>query len=326
MTYLVMEVHLSYCVVVDEIGRFIKAANLRYEVGQRIESIIELKAPEKAAKKFNIAALGSIAACFALCLSLYWYNYMLPFGMIYLSVNPDVQIEISRRDTVVGLSGLNGDGELLLAGYKYGGKHTADVTDDLMDKAIELGFISDGDTVVISIDAPNDEWLVENGILLRQQLETHLADKIDVKIIIEIYDAENWPKPLTPSSTEENTPSPIPQSPSSDYGNDSNYGGDDSGSTDYQAPPQSSPPAKPQSSSNNDSLYGDSGYSEYGGNSYGDSEYQVPSQSSAHDNYQPASQDSGYSDISERNNDSDYGNDSGYSGYSGYSNDSEYDD
>jgi len=329
MTYLVMEVHLSYCVVVDEIGRFIKAANLKYEVGQRVESIIELKIPEKAAKKFNIATLGSIAACFLLLFSLYWYNYMLPFGMIYLSVNPDVQLEISRRDTVVGLSGLNEDGELLLMGYEYRGKHTTDVTDDLMDRGIELGFISDGDTVVISIDAPNDEWLVENGILLRQQLESHLAGKIDVKIMVEIYDAENWSKPSTPSSTEENTPSPTPQNSSSYYDNNSDYGSYASESSGYQTPPQSSLPNRPQSSSKNDSPYGDSEYSDYGGgNSYGSSEYQAPSQSSIYDNYQSSSQDSGYSDISEHNNDndSDYGNDSGYSGYSGYSNYSEYDD
>lgn len=33
MTYLVLEVHSSYAVLLDEAGRFQKAANLNYSVG-----------------------------------------------------------------------------------------------------------------------------------------------------------------------------------------------------------------------------------------------------------------------------------------------------
>jgi len=312
MTYLVMEVHLSYCVVLDEIGRFIKAANFRYEVGQYVENIIELKAPKKAKKRFHLAALGSIAACFLLIFSLHWYHYVLPFGRIYLSVNPDVQIEISRRDTVVGLVGLNEDGELLVAKYEYRGRHTAEVTDGLMDRAIALGFLSDGDTVVISIEAPNDEWLVENGILLRQQIEAHLADKAQVKIIVEIYDTENWSKPPTPPSEENALPTtpaathtppsnlPAPSNSTSDYGNDSGYGASDFGNSNnsgYQTPPQASTSDSSAVNNPQDNIYNDSFYGE--------------------DN------DSGYSGYSEYDNDSGY---SGYSGYSEYDNDSGYDD
>ena len=35
MNYLVMEVHPAYAVVLDEEGRFLKAANLRYQVGEK---------------------------------------------------------------------------------------------------------------------------------------------------------------------------------------------------------------------------------------------------------------------------------------------------
>ena len=331
MTYLVMEVHISYCVVVNEIGSFIKVANLRYEVGQYVENIIELKAPEKVVNKFNVAALGSIAACFLLFFSLYWYNYMLSFGMIYISVNPDVQIEISRRDTVVGLTGLNEDGELLVSGYEHRGKHTANIAVDLMDRAIEYGFLSDGNTVVISIDAPNDKWFVENGILLRQQLETHLAGKAQVKIIIEAYDAEKWSTAPNSQLIEENTPittPPATQSPTSDYSNDNSYTSDNSGYNDsaYGNSNNNSgdnrPVAKPTPQPGNNS--GDSRPmakpTPQPGNNFDDSSPAI----------KPTPQPGNNSDDSspvikptpQPSNNSDYGNSySGYgnSGYSGYS-------
>lgn len=306
MTYLVLEVHLSYCIVVDETGRFLKIANLRYEVGQYIENVVELKAPEKTPKKFQIAALGSVAACFFLLFSLYRYQYMLPFGMIYLSVNPDVQIEINRQDTIVGLTGLNEDGELLVAGYKFRGKHTADAIDGLMDRAIELGFLSDGDTVVIRMDAPNDEWLVENSILLRRQLETHLADKAQVKIIIEIYDAEKGLRPPVSSSSVENTSSKtsstsISSAPStSSHDNERESSGDDSGRSNIQAPEQSSPPDNPQINNNNNSPQGGNS-GNLNANHQAPVVQPLPPPPQIQNNSPPGDNDSGY------------GNDSGYS-------------
>lgn len=38
MKYIVMEVKRSYAVLLDEDGRFVTAANLRYEVGQIVEN------------------------------------------------------------------------------------------------------------------------------------------------------------------------------------------------------------------------------------------------------------------------------------------------
>ena len=38
-----MEVHPAYAVVLDEAGRFLKAANLRYQVGDTVRDIVELR-------------------------------------------------------------------------------------------------------------------------------------------------------------------------------------------------------------------------------------------------------------------------------------------
>ena len=45
MSYLVMETHPAYAVVLDEEGRFLKAANLRYQVGDTVQDIVELQMP-----------------------------------------------------------------------------------------------------------------------------------------------------------------------------------------------------------------------------------------------------------------------------------------
>ena len=48
MSYLVMEVHPAYAVVLDQEGRFLKAANLHYQVGERVEQIVPLREPQGA--------------------------------------------------------------------------------------------------------------------------------------------------------------------------------------------------------------------------------------------------------------------------------------
>ena len=45
MKYLVMEIHPAYAVVLDESGRFLKAANFHYQVGETVEDVVELRLP-----------------------------------------------------------------------------------------------------------------------------------------------------------------------------------------------------------------------------------------------------------------------------------------
>ena len=46
MNYLVMECHSGYAVVLAENGRFLKVANINYEVGQKVPYVLELKEQE----------------------------------------------------------------------------------------------------------------------------------------------------------------------------------------------------------------------------------------------------------------------------------------
>ena len=47
MTYLVMECHYGYAIVLDTQGRYLKVANRNYLVGQQVTDVIPFEAPKK---------------------------------------------------------------------------------------------------------------------------------------------------------------------------------------------------------------------------------------------------------------------------------------
>ena len=65
MKYLVMETHPAYAVVLDEEGRFLKAANLQYRVGDTVQHIVELRQarPRAPALWKPLSGLAAAAAC-----------------------------------------------------------------------------------------------------------------------------------------------------------------------------------------------------------------------------------------------------------------------
>ena len=124
MSYLVMETHPAYAVVMDEEGRFLKAANLRYQVGDTVQEIIELRMPRKKAIPLwkPLSGLAGLAACFYLVFFGYYRPNFTAYGTLRIQINPDVEMTVSRTDRVLDLEGLNEDGEDLIAGYSYRGK------------------------------------------------------------------------------------------------------------------------------------------------------------------------------------------------------------
>ena len=72
MTYLVMECHPGYAVVLDQTGRFLKVANLNYQVGETVSFVIECTAEEEPItikslrRRRMLLSAASLAACFFL--------------------------------------------------------------------------------------------------------------------------------------------------------------------------------------------------------------------------------------------------------------------
>lgn len=284
MSYLVMECHPGYAVLLDEEGRFFKAANLQYEVGQRVyDPVLMREEPQK--QSHTIRWIGGAVAAIAACLLLvfgigYYQNYLQPYSSIYLTINPEVQMDLNRQGTVVELTGTNEDGEKLLEGYDGKGKDKVTVADELIDRAIAMGFLSEGGQISFSIDSPDEAMFQEYGMQLRTQVEEYLDGRMTV--MIEIVNYQNGQGEEAPEEVSTTTPLVTTTPPAT-----------------TTTPPQTTPattPAAPPPATSPSTGYGNT---DYGPGSDGDSGYSPGS-----DN---GSDDSGYDD-----DDNDDGGDSNY--------------
>ena len=137
MNYLVMEVHPAYAVVLDEEGRFLKAANLRYQVGDTVRDIVELRRPKEKRPALwkPLSGVAGLAACLCIVFFGYYQPNFSPYGTLRLQINPDVTLTLSENDRVVGLAGGNQDGWDLIEGYDYHGKDRDTATDEQIGRA-----------------------------------------------------------------------------------------------------------------------------------------------------------------------------------------------
>ena len=217
MKYIVMECRPSYAIVLDEEGRFLRTANLRYEVGQTVEHVVLMREQKDLPVRLRVlaGAAGAAAACLALTLGAgYYQTYVRTYSHIYMSINPDVQMDLNRKGTVVGLSGMNADGQALLADYDGKGKDKTLVADELIDRALDMGFLTAGGQVAFLIDAPEEEIFEAYGIELRTQVGKQLEGSVPFDIVIMEYEGEmpeETPEaaPVFQEETAETVPAPV---------------------------------------------------------------------------------------------------------------------
>ena len=290
MNYMVMECHPSYAVLLDEEGRFLKAANLHYKTGQIVHDPVLMQ--EEPAKQRNLmrwarSGMAAAAACFLLLIGFnYYQNNVVSYSSIYLTINPEIQMDLNRKGSVTRLEGINEDGKTLLEGYDGKGKDKITVTDELIDRAIEMGFLSEGGQISFSIDAPDDALIQKYGEELQTEVLKYLENQFTITVEITNYQTGET------ESTQSTQPAPetaTPAADDTDYGpnndgvtdyndtdygpnndgvtdyDDTDYGPNNDGVTDYTAPAESVPEAPASDSSN----YGDSNYDD-GGSNYSD--------------------------------------------------------
>ena len=213
MNYLVMEVHPAYAVVLDEEGRFLKAANLRYQVGDTVRDIVELRRPKEKRPALwkPLSGVVGLAACLCLVFFGYYQPNFTPYGALRIQINPDVELTLSRTDRVLELEGLNEDGQSLIAGYEYSGKDREDVTGELVERAIDMGYLSGGETVSITVTSADADWQAREEQEAREALEERYGEAIVIRIgsAPEEEPANQVVIPVAP----EPEPEPVPDTP-----------------------------------------------------------------------------------------------------------------
>ncbi|MEQ2442034.1 hypothetical protein WMO64_00960 [Pseudoflavonifractor sp. CLA-AP-H29] len=254
MNYLVMEVHPAYAVVLDEEGRFLKAANLRYQVGDTVRDIVELRRPrgQRPALWKPLSGVAGLAACLCIVFFGYYQPNFVPYGALRIQINPDVELTLSRTDRVLELEGLNADGRVLIEGYDYGGKDREDVTEELVERAIDMGYLSGGETVSITVTSADADWQAREEQAAREDLEERYGETIVIQIgptdekppvtevVIPVTPPEPEPTPEPPP--EQTDPPVVPDDTDDRPGNggvtgyqDTDYGPYSDGVTDYES-------------------------------------------------------------------------------------------
>ena len=186
MKYLVMECHPGYAVVLDDEGRFWKVANMGYEVGETVDDVIkacaDADAGRHAHRKNPLAGLLVSAACFCLVFLGVWQYVFASVGTVRMQINPDVLISVNRLNYVVGLEGLNRDGERLADGVHTFGRRVDEVSDELADRALEMNYLSENGKITLTVDSSNKKWKKATEEKLILELNVHLPEKIHVEV------------------------------------------------------------------------------------------------------------------------------------------------
>ena len=176
MSYMVMETNRAYAVVLDEAGRFLKAANLSYEVGDTLEELIPLRTPRsKPGSRARIMSLLAAAACFAALMFGAYQQNCAVCGTVRVRINPDLLLSVSRSERVLKLEGLNADGGELIAGYDYRGKRQDVVTAELVERAADMGYVRDGGQVSVTLSG-EAEWQRSAEEAIACRLESAVSD------------------------------------------------------------------------------------------------------------------------------------------------------
>lgn len=285
MKYIVLERHPGYVVVLDEEGRFLKAADRQYQVGQQLDAILPMRPPRRRGRTVLFPALAAAACLVLLALSAVRMAQM-PYASVYMTINPQVRIDVNRRDTVLTVEGTNPDGEALTEGYEGRGKALEQVMDELTDRAVEMGWLHPGGQITLTLDAEDGDWVATHSDSLPAHLNEYLDETLQVTIRVDGGETGGQeaaipvgpPSTAVPTAAPTATPAPTPAGDSA-YG-DSAYGSSesqgDSGYEDATTPPQDSAYEEPQ---------GDSGYETPA----------PPAQDSGYESTEPAG-DSGYGD------------------------------
>ena len=184
MKYLVMECHPAYAVVLAEDGRFLRVANMRYQVGQQLDDVFGLEQPKAATVVIwkKAAEIAAAAACFCLVVLGMWQMVLVPCGTVRMQINPDVAITVNRLDYVTAVDGLNEDGKQVVQGYSTAFKKLDTVTDQLADRAVEMGYLQDGGRITLTVESDSEKWKTATEERLLLELEIHFDNRIVIEV------------------------------------------------------------------------------------------------------------------------------------------------
>lgn len=183
MKYLVVECHVAYAVVLDDEGRFLKVVNFGYEVGDYLNEVEEMQdvyvndaLPTR--HPWWPKRLLLIASCIVLFIGSFHVYQAMPIGTVAVHINPSVEIEMNRKNEVRQVRGLNEDGDSLVNKYTQKHKSLTSTLNDLVDLALNEGYLKQGGTIEVDVDAKNKQWIQSTSLEIEEGITNHLENKL----------------------------------------------------------------------------------------------------------------------------------------------------
>ena len=99
-------------------------------------------------------------------------------GVVSLDVNPSIEMEVSKNETVLAVTGLNSDGESVIEreraeGTKLEGAKLDELVSELVGSMVGEGYLSEeANSVLVTVDNPN----ADKGAKLEKSLMTRISD------------------------------------------------------------------------------------------------------------------------------------------------------
>lgn len=180
MKYMIMECHKGYAVALDEEGRFLRVANMHYEIGQQVEEVTVYKDKTIVPMRQRLISYASVVVCMLCVMIGSLQLFVISYGNVHLRINPEIDLSVNRLCYITKLEGVNQDGRLLLEGYSYRGKKVEQVLNELTEKAMEDGYLAEGGSVYVDVDSVHVRWKQKHLDGLAKSMSEHFENKIQI--------------------------------------------------------------------------------------------------------------------------------------------------
>ena len=209
---MVVECRPGYAVVLDEEGNFLKVANRQYTVGQMVAEVIPMRIPASPQRRKWYYSLATVAACLVLVLGLTLPGMAAPYASVYVKINPEVRIDVDKQDRVIGLEGVNQDGVDLIEGYTYHRKDLDLVADELVDRAIDQGYLQAEGEITLRLDSADKTWVDHHAQALSGHVQEHVQERFSMTVHVRFHHNDHDEQGSEiPEQTESTGPLPTGQ-------------------------------------------------------------------------------------------------------------------
>lgn len=183
MKYIVMERHESYVIVLDEQGRFFKAANMDYSPGQTLTRVVPME--DIAVKKKKRAVFFVLILVFLALIGAGLWFFLFSgnerdLTVFRLYMGGEIAVSCDSENNVVKVEGFDEEGKAA-AQVDFQNKNITEVSIELLEKAFSMGYVGKDSEIFMAIENEEDD---DNPRLERaaDSLEDYAEEKYDIEV------------------------------------------------------------------------------------------------------------------------------------------------